>query len=245
MKKTYYLEVGYTNLKFVNSLNLKDYYLYPSKDLDKYLHRWLEVENNQVYLLNNNLDLVTIIKKYESNPNLVVIKKQQLIHALIKNDQVNYEQMGDDLLMMNYYVLKKLNHYQNVVLYAFGTAIVGMKFKAGILDQIFISPNLTDINDLAIKKFHLPDLEANKILIKNHQINNLSALYQMNRLIILGYLQIFNDGNDPIIFTGNGAIKIVDYFQLAFDYTYLKDLVLNGLVEFVNSELLSDHKKHS
>lgn len=198
-----FLEIGYTNLKFVND-NSEEITLLSSStsNLEHFLNRF-DFINNKLYVLNNNSKLISLLNSFKSQNNYFLFD-HNINHLDLKiNPDINYDELGDDLRFLIYY----LNQIENkdVVLMSDGSCLVTIVKQDHLINSISINLGLSTSLEVINSKF---GLTTNRVFFNQYGTNTNDALalgeYLMFKGILMSTLENFHIKDSLVILCGNG-----------------------------------------
>lgn len=214
-----FLEIGYTNFKFVND-NSEEIILLPSStnDLEHFLNHF-DFTNDKLYILSNNTQLVNLLSSFKHINNYFLFD-HNINHLNLKiNPDIDYDELGDDLRFLIYY----LNQIENkdIVLMSDGSCLVTIVKQDHLINSISINLGLSTSLEVINNKF---GLETNRVFFNQYGTNTNNALalgeYLMFKGILMSTLENFRIKDSLIVLCGNGFNK--EWINSFKDTTKLK-----------------------
>lgn len=201
-----FLEIGYTNLKVATDNNNEITLLSSStSNLEHFLNRF-DFINNKLYVLNNNSKLISLLDSFKSYNNYFLFD-HNINHLNLKiNPDINYDELGDDLRFLIYY----LNQIENkdVVLMSDGSCLVTIVKQDHLVNSISINLGLSTSLEVINNKF---GLATNRVFFNQYGTNTNNALalgeYLMFKGILMSTLENFHITDSLIVLCGNGFNK--------------------------------------
>lgn len=239
MKSKIYIEIGYTNFKTKINNNISvTRNEYPYKLLKQTLFN-LSKLGNDIYILNNNLQMLPKLLKWQKKLHFFLFDKYKHSNNMKISNLFKLEQMGEDIIFLLDYLLK--SSLKNVILMSAGTALVTIIKKDNKINSVAINLGIENQIIAINKKLHWS--------IKNQFVSEFN-LTNPDSAVNLGVFNCVNGTiqqiqnthkniNYQLVFCGNGFdVNWAKYLLKTYKPLKLdNNLVLNLFSEWVKHNL--------
>ena len=239
MKSNIYIEIGYTNFKIKINNNISVIRNeYPYKSLKQTLFN-LSKLGNDIYILNNNLQVLPKLLKWQKKLNFFLFDKYEHSNKMQIPSSLKLEQTGEDIIFLLDYLLKLPS--KNVILMSAGSALVTIIKKDNKINSVAINLGIENQIITINEKLHWS--------IKNRFVTEFD-LTKPDSAVNLGIFNCVNGTikqiqnthkniNYQLVFCGNGFdINWTKYLLKTYKPLKLdNNLVLNLFSEWVKHNL--------